>query len=163
MPATKTSKKTAPKKTKETAPKNKARKPELIEGVPDLIKSCTVKLLPREQWAEAAQKAIEINPGNAPALGQFRMAFPDEVIQPDRLAVLTSKYWGVGGVRLTVSFMDNAPANLRARILSHMNAWGAFSNVQFDETAQNGQVRITRTPGGGYWSYLGTDVTLIRP
>ena len=42
-----------------------------------------------------------------------------------------------------------------------MNAWGAFCNVQFTETATNPQVRIARTGGDGYWSYLGTDVLHI--
>jgi hypothetical protein len=42
-----------------------------------------------------------------------------------------------------------------------MNAWGTFSNVQFSETSQNAQVRISRTQGDGYWSYLGTDVLSI--
>ena len=42
-----------------------------------------------------------------------------------------------------------------------MNAWGAFCNVQFTETAANPQVRIARTGGDGYWSYLGTDVLHI--
>ena len=123
--------------------------------------ACSIKLLPEDQRIEAAYTASRINPANAPALATLSSVSPDVVIQPQHLALLTAKYWGSGGVRLTVGFLDNPPADLRARILSHMNAWGAFCNVQFTETATNPQVRIARTAGDGYWSYLGTDVLHI--
>jgi hypothetical protein len=121
---------------------------------------CFIKQLPEEHWVSAASTAVQINPANAPGLHQFRQAFPEGVIPPEHIAVLTTKYWGVGGVKLTVGFMDNPEPALRARVLSHMNAWGVFSNVQFVETTVNPQVRISRG-AGGYWSYLGTDVLLI--
>jgi hypothetical protein len=35
--------------------------------------------------------------------------------------------------------------------------------VQFTEAKTDPQVRIARTPGDGYWSYLGTDVLSIDP
>ena len=80
---------------------------------------------------------------------------------PLRIAVVTSKYWGPTPRQLTVSFMETTPADLRARIIQHMNAWNASSGLSFVETASGGQVRISRG-GGGYWSYLGTDVLLIQ-
>jgi astacin (peptidase family M12A) len=123
--------------------------------------ACSIKLLPEDQRIEAAYTASRINPANAPALATLSSVSPDVVIQPQHLALLTAKYWGSGGVRLTVGFLDNPPADLRARILSHMNAWGAFCNVRFTETATNPQVRIARAAGDGYWSYLGTDVLHI--
>jgi hypothetical protein len=123
--------------------------------------SCTIKTLPQNEWANAANKAIEINPTNATAVDALRAAAPDAVIEPQHLALLTSKYWGNKGVRLTVGFLDNPVADLRARIISHMNAWGSWSNVQFSETTTNPQVRIARTAGDGYWSYLGTDILQI--
>ncbi len=125
------------------------------------IKPCSIKVLPKELWASAAQKAIAINPANAPAMEQLKAAMPGTEIEPEQLALLTAKYWGVKGVHLTVGFLDNPPADLRARLLLHMNSWGAFANVQFSETATNPQVRISRTAGSGYWSYLGTDILSI--
>lgn len=122
---------------------------------------CSIKTLPQNQWAAAAAAATRINPANAPDLRALNQLIPNAVIAPDHLAVLTAKYWGSGGVRLTVGFMDNPPTDLRARILSHMNAWGAYCNVQFSETNTDPQVRIARTAGDGYWSYLGTDVLQI--
>src|ERR1700682_3257771 len=98
---------------------------------------CTIKTLQQNEWATAAAKAIQINPANAPPVDALRAALPDTVIQPDHLALLTAKRWAATGVRLTVGFLDNPAADLRARIISHMNAWGAWSNVQFSETAVN--------------------------
>ena len=119
---------------------------------------CTIKLLPQEDCVHAAKSAIAINPANAPATYMLRLAAPDAVIPPLHLAIITSKYWGSSGVRLTVGFLDAPPADLKARILSHMNAWGTWSNVQFAGTETDPQVRIARTAGSGYWSYIGTDI-----
>src|SRR5262249_45476506 len=56
---------------------------------------------------------------------------------------------------------DNPSADLRRHLLSHMNAWAKTANVQFTETASGGKVRIARTEGDGYWSYVGTDILSI--
>ncbi len=124
-------------------------------------RSCTIKQLPQEHWEKAAATAAKINPANAPALHQLRQAFPKAAIKPAHLSVMTSKYWGAAGVSLTVSFLDNPPAALRKKIISHMNAWGVFSKVKFTEVTKEGQVRIARKEGDGYWSYLGTDILHI--
>jgi hypothetical protein len=80
------------------------------------------------------------------------------------LSVLTPRRWPAGGVRLTVGFLDGAPADLRTRVVLHMNAWAKTANVSFVETQGQAQVRIARIVGGddgGYWSYLGTDILHI--
>src|SRR5262249_53680746 len=122
---------------------------------------CTIKTLPQQEWTRAASKAIEINPANAPALDALRAAAPNVVIPPQHLALLTSKYWGNKGVRLTVGFLDAPPADLQARIISHMNAWGSWSNVQFVATEVYPQVRFAQTGGDVYWLFLETDVLQI--
>ncbi len=114
------------------------------------LQSCSVKYLPDTLRVNAAWNAISINPANA---------IMDTPIT-DRLAVLIARYWGVGGVKLGVRFMDTSNTELKNRILSHMNAYTEFSNVTFAESAQ-GEVRIARQKGGGYWSYLGTDILQI--
>lgn len=113
---------------------------------------CILKQLPEDRWVAAAAKAIEINPNNAPNSDVLRQAMPGVTLQPEHLAVLTSKYWGSGGVQLTVGFLDNPEAALRTRIISHMNAWSTFANVRFVESNQNPHVRISRMAGanGGY-------------
>jgi hypothetical protein len=124
---------------------------------------CTPKRLPQELLVQAARTAVEINPLNHPPLYRLTRVLRDFKATPQRIAVVTTKYWGIGGVRLTVGFMDNPPAALRKRILLHMNAWGATASVKFVETKTTPQVRIAREGGqnGGYWSYLGTDVLHI--
>jgi Astacin (Peptidase family M12A) len=130
--------------------------------MPEVI-VCTPKLLPRHKWESAAKIATQINPVNHPPIERLVRVVAGFSPTREHIAVLTTKYWGVAGVRLTVGFLDNPPTNLRARILSHMNAWARAANVTFVETKSDPQVRITRQGGtqGGYWSYLGTDILSI--
>ncbi len=126
--------------------------------------TCTPKRLPRNLWIPAAAVATNINPNNRPPLERLArvMRFTPT---PERIAVLTTKVWHTVGVHLTVGFLDNPPADLRKRILLHMNAWAKTANVRFRESHSSPQVRIARAggPDGGYWSYLGTDVLSIGP
>lgn len=121
---------------------------------------CRIKPVSDEDVFRAADRAREINPVNAPALDALRAAAPDAVIAPEHLALLTSRYWGNQGVNLTVSFLDDAEQELQERILSHMNAWQQFCNATFELVASGGNVRIARE-ADGFWSNLGTDISLI--
>jgi hypothetical protein len=128
---------------------------------PEDQRVCTPKLLPKRLFVKAAETAVRINPVNAPSLGPLAAVAPDfQVMEPMRIAVLTSKYWGPAPRRLTVSFLESTPADLRARIVSHMNAWTRTGCISFVETTGTGNVRISRGPGG-YYSYLGTDILHI--
>ncbi len=122
--------------------------------------SCTLKTLPKRLLAKAAEKAVQINPVNGLMFGRVAEVAPDLPTDPARIAVLVQKYWGPTPRRLTVSFTESAAANLRARIISHLNAWTRAGCIEFVATQGTGQVRISRGPGG-YYSYLGTDVLLI--
>ena len=121
---------------------------------------CTPKNLPKRLWMQAAETARKINPVNAPMFGPLAEVAADLPLDPLRIAVLTAKYWGPTPRRLTVSFLESTSATLRARILSHMNAWTYTAGITFVETQGTGDVRISRGPGG-YWSYLGTDILHI--
>jgi len=121
---------------------------------------CILKSLPKRLLVKAAETARRINPVNAPARGLFSSADGFQVLDPLQIAVLTSKYWGPQPRRLTVSFMESTPADLKARIISHMNAWTKCGGISFVGTDGTGAVRISRG-GGGYWSYLGTDIQHI--
>jgi hypothetical protein len=121
--------------------------------------TCTPKSLPKQLQVNAAKTATHINPANAPAPALVSgIDISNLVSEPLQIAVLTGKYWGAANRRLTVRFMETTPANLRARILSHLNAWSC--GIQFVETSDVGNVRISRGTGG-YWSYLGTDILHI--
>jgi hypothetical protein len=124
---------------------------------------CTPKRLPDDLLVESARTAVGINPLNHAPVQRLARVMPGFVPTPERIAVVTTKYWGVGGVRLTVGFLDSPPTELRRRILQHMNAWAEFANAKFTETTGTAQVRVAREGGerGGYWSYVGTDILHI--
>jgi hypothetical protein len=123
--------------------------------------TCTPKRLPKKMLIAAAETARRINPVNHPALHRLRGIMPGFAPTKQRIAVVTTKFWGAQGVRLTVGFLDSPPRDLRARILAHMNAWAPKVNVSFAESRVDPQVRIARIPGDGYWSYVGTDILSI--
>lgn len=127
--------------------------------MPEII-TCSPKFLPRDQWVAAAETAVRINPLNHAPVERLAAVISGFKPQPEHLAVVVSKYWQVGKVDLTVSFLDNAPADLRKRIIEHMNAWNKTANVTFVETKKDGKVRIARAKDG-YWSYVGTDILHI--
>ncbi len=125
------------------------------------LPSCTPKSLPDRLLKQAAEVAYNVNPVNAPgfvAFGKPGASFAP--MEPERIAVLTTKYWGPKMRTLTVSFMETTPSDLRDRIIQHMNAWGQTACISVVFTQDTGQVRISRD-SGGYWSYLGTDILLI--
>lgn len=124
---------------------------------------CSLKSLPRRKLVEAAERARDINPANHPQVERLAGVMRGFNPTPMRIAVMTAKYWGSAGVKLTVGFLDNPPAALRKRILLHMNAWSKTGNIRFTESKSEPQVRIAREGGrdGGYWSYLGTDIRSI--
>jgi hypothetical protein len=130
---------------------------EAVEGV----LSCTPKTLPTRLLVDAAETATRINPVNSPVFGRLSEVAGDfQVSDPLRIALVTSKYWGPTPRQLTVSFMEPTPADLRARIISHMNAWNETACISFVPTDGTGDVRISRG-SGGYYSYLGTDILHI--
>ncbi len=128
---------------------------------------CKPKSLPIEKIEAASRRAIALNPANAHEERRIARIVGGRRDGERRIAVVVGRRWPVTGVRLTVSFMDNASAPLRARILRHMNAWGEAANVRFSETNDTGQVRISRldspTDMAGFWSYVGTEILEIEP
>jgi hypothetical protein len=83
---------------------------------------CTPRSLPASKLVAAAQIARTINPVNHPPVERLTRVMRGFTPSPMRIAVLTTKYWGNKGVRLAVGFLDSPSADLRSRILLHMNA-----------------------------------------
>jgi hypothetical protein len=128
---------------------------------------CRSKTLPEDKLIEAAAKAVEINPTNRPNFARLSAVMPGFAPTPRHIAMVTKKYWGVKGVKLTVGFLDNPKPDLRKKILRHMNAWGRNANVLFTASQTNPDVRISRVNSppddAGYWSYIGTEIRSIDP
>ena len=124
------------------------------------VPGCSIKALPKRLLIKAATHAMRVNPVNAPLAAPIGGDSGLGVMDPMQIAVLTAKYWGPTPRRLTVSFMESTPADLRKRIVDHMNAWTRTACISFVETNGTGDVRISRE-GSGYWSYLGTDIQSI--
>lgn len=130
-------------------------------GTSDFDIGCVPRQLPSRLLIPAAQTATRLNPANGLNVAAMAsLGLGGDIMEPQRIAVLTSKYWGPQPRQLTVSFMDSAPADLRARIIGHLNAWNRWGGISFVETRGVGQVRIS-LGGSGYWSYLGTDILHI--
>jgi hypothetical protein len=123
---------------------------------------CRPKSLPASRIPNAARRAVEINPANAVEHRVVERTPIGRRGGQRRLAVLVGRRWPASGIRLSVKFLDNPPADLRARILRHMNAWSKTANVLFTETRGKGKVRIARLDApvdmSGYWSYIGTEI-----
>ncbi len=129
--------------------------------------TCRPKSLPLDKLAAAARRAIEINPDNALERREVARTPIGRRGGPRRIAVVIARKWPASGVRLSVSFMDNPPRDLRARILLHMNAWGESANVRLRR--DRGHRRRCASPGSttpddmaGYWSYVGTEILEIE-
>lgn len=108
---------------------------------------CTPRYLPVEQWPDAADRAIAINPANRPQVELLARIMPSFKPTREHIAAMTTKYWKSGKVALTVSFLDVSDSALQDKILQHMNAWAPRANVAFTKVASGGQVRITTVHG----------------
>ncbi len=128
-----------------------------LAGVP----GCVIKSLPVRLQAKSAETAARINPINAPIIWPITAGIVGaSVSEPQRIAVMTSKYWGPTPRQFTVSFMETIPNDLKTKIIHNMNAWTKTAGISFVGTNGTGNVRISRG-AGGYWSYLGTDILHI--
>jgi len=117
--------------------------------------ACVLKTLPEDQHESAAKVAVDVNPVNGVPVRKAKGLG----LTAARIALLTSKYWGAK-VDLGVKFLDSPDAATRAKILAYANKWNQYGNIRFREST-DGQVRIARTSGEGYYSYLGTDILSI--
>src|SRR5688500_16042929 len=87
------------------------------KSAPQPILVCTPKRLPKELIEKAATHACSINPLNFAPVHRLTRIMPGFSSDRMKLAVVTTKYWGVKGVRLSVAFLDDANSTLRRLIL----------------------------------------------
>jgi len=109
------------------------------------------------------ERAVAYNPANRPNSAIVAYALGANPSRPGSQSS-PGKRWHTDGVKLTVGFLDNPPAALRKRILSHMNAWAKTANVPVH---RNQDQRKCASPApansghGGLLSYEGTDILSI--
>lgn len=115
---------------------------------------CRIAILPIHQQIHSARVAIKANPANATITG---ILTGYDALPAQHIAALTGKLWPSSGVKATVQFLDQPDAETKRKILLAANAWNKTANIQFIETNLHGDIRIARTRGQGYWSYLGQD------
>lgn len=132
--------------------------------MPSII-ACRTRLLTTSQAQNALRRSLEVNPANATE--HTLLAQDGRRGGQRRLALVVARRWPQSGAQLTVQFLDDPSLALRKRMLLHMNAWGEHANVQFNETRDQGMVRIARLDhpeaDAGFWSYVGTEILGIEP
>jgi hypothetical protein len=124
---------------------------------------CVLKSLPPSLIIPASKLAVDVNPLNQPAVAQFAATFRGEesnIVTPQMIAALTTKYLGPQPRKIPVFFMDNPNQATRTLILKHANSWDCGITYHESFTQNDRGVRLARARSG-YWSYLGTDVFMI--
>src|SRR5262249_37184468 len=123
------------------------------DPMPEPLKVCIDRQLPDDQVEEAARRAIEENPDNAPA---GPAAFSVAPLPPRFMALITGKRWKRGRT-LRVRFLGGDPA-VRQKVESFAHQWEEYANIKFrfgDEP--HAEIRTAFQMGAGSWSYIGTD------
>lgn len=77
------------------------------------IAFCTPRFLPEIELREAVAIAYSFNPSN-------RIDF--DLVKPGHLAILKTSYWGSGGVKLGVSYLEQVSNEFKSKFLEHANA-----------------------------------------
>ncbi len=117
------------------------------------IHFCTEYALPPEMEEDAAKKAVEENPDNAPE--------PAEAPVPGlELASVTAKRWRKGRT-LDIHFMGG-DSFVRSKVVRYASKWQDYVHLNFNFCAslEEAQIRIAFDRGGS-WSYIGTDALSI--
>jgi hypothetical protein len=124
------------------------------------IKICTVRSVPDDKFVEAASKALEENPMNAP-MRSLRNGIGIGSGGMLEMAVLTEKRWSPGRT-LRVKFLDGVP-EVQQKVEHYAKQWADHANIgiQFVGSDEDAEIRISFLNSGS-WSYLGTDALVIN-
>lgn len=124
------------------------------------IHLCTEMPTPQDRVIEAAIKAVEENPLNAP-IHEVPGGMGINPRAPERMALLTENRWKPGRT-LRVKFLDGVSA-VREKVTKYAKEWEKYANIKLDFiTSSEAEIRVAFSPGGS-WSYLGTVALVIDP
>lgn len=122
------------------------------------IHLCTEMPVPSDRIIDAAIKAVEENPANAP-LRDLPAGMGLSPRDPARMALITEYRWKPGRT-LRIKFLDGASA-VQDKVVRFARQWEEHANLKLDfVTDDDAEIRIAFTPGGS-WSYLGTVALVI--
>jgi len=121
---------------------------------------CSDRSTPEDKIIEAALKAVEENPDNAPSRDNPGGVGIDPR-GPAEMAVVIEKRWRPGRT-LRCAFMDGI-GEVQAKVEEYAKKWQEFANLDL-QFVDNGDAEIRISfDGTGSWSYLGTDALVIAP
>lgn len=134
----------------------------------EIVRACVDRVIPAPYQREAAARAIDEHPANAPdptlfgdAIERLKHMVPDpSLVHGEALVMFTAKKWRPGR-EIKIYFMDG-PQWAQDRVMEIAVRWLNQANLKFVVTHdRNGaDVRVSFTPGGS-WSFLGTDALNI--
>lgn len=129
-------------------PKTKAVKPHKVRMCVDVFPPPDE----RERFAELARGEDATN-----VITGLSQAFSFGVVLPVSIAVITAKKWQ-NGRTLKVAFTGGT-SKQQEFTAKTAASWSEHANINFQWGAPAAQsdVRITYNPGGGAWSFMGTD------
>lgn len=129
------------------------------DGTPRYMCKATSLEMPHDVGV-LAQRAIEINPYNAPILSSVIDNEPPST--PLRIA-LTTKWWGSDKKKFTFSFMSTVKKAAADKIQNFANRWKTSPcAIEFAWTNDvNAADFRLAFEADGYWSYIGTDCSSI--
>lgn len=103
--------------------------------------------------------AVEENPQNAPMFSQVL----EGILEPQHVALLTTKWWKADKKVFTFAFMETVRAGVPERISKFANRWkDSPSSLEFRHTNDVNAADFRIAFGNdGYYSYLGVDCRSI--
>jgi hypothetical protein len=121
--------------------------------------TCVDRVVPPERVFEAAAKAIDENPSNAPIVNP-RPELGVAPHEPIRVALETGKRWK-NGRTLRVAFLDGEEP-VKQKVRQRAAEWCQYANLKFEfAPGREGEIRISFKEKGSSWSYIGTDALTV--
>src|ERR1035437_2000247 len=117
------------------------------------VKLCFQRTIP---FSPPGRKGATVSP----ELPQVKR--PEFVVSPERIAVLTTKYWSPS-IHLGVSFTDST-SSLQQRVMKIAVELESAGGICFTSPdAAKAQIKVTFQSNQPAWSYFGTDAINVKP
>jgi hypothetical protein len=125
----------------------------------DLHVCLPVELSPQAQ-KQAAKRAVEERPDNAPHWKALSDVVAAGVPQPEAAVFLTRALWPQNR-KIKASFLD-VGSSAQDQIRHQLEELYSYTSLSLEWVTRDGEIRISNTPGIGSWSYMGVQCLQIR-